>query len=582
MFDIILNNMLFNIKCFILLIVLLGTYCKSYHTVQINDPSDLDLDYDYSSRFNNVNYLISSCLSYLNSRNIEYTLIFDSLYSTVRNSTLLTSLNNDVDILIPSIVNGTDIKSYLTQDLEIITENNNACNKILIKGVECKLFRLNKNLMLMWKNNSVNWQVSIKNINKHPYINIYTYSINNTKFFIPNDQLINTPIDSFEFDVDDIFPFETKIVKFCSNEETKDGNYSNFHKNCINDIYYKVPISLNILANSEKILKKIYYENGLKAFKFNSLTTLPITIFNSTSILPTSIYSPPLLGSNQLVLFRLILSRLIKTFIKYDISYSLIFGSLLAAVRNKVLIMPYDDDIDLVIPEKINGISIKEIISKNLKEAVSSSHCTISKKKKGGCQVWKITSNIFLTWKVNGVNWKVSMMGHKLPFIDIYTYSNNKTHIYIPPKQLINGHIHRFEQKIEDALPFKPKKFKFCGEKLNADSTYTNLYHKSFTEPFTEPIELNIMQNSEIILKKSYGNDVLTTCITSHNHAHSKFVNSSFPCQLLPERYFHHHKNNSGRNNNIHIVIFDYNLAKKIALLSLMFTAFSVYYFHRM
>jgi hypothetical protein len=583
--------MLFNIIFFIFLIVLLVTSCKS-SDVKIKNVSSsnnilndhfntVDVSLDYSIKFANVNYMMSSFIYFLDNRNIEYSLIFDSLYRAVGNNTFLTSLTDEISIIIPSIVNGTDVLSVLTQDLKIITEESVLCNMILINEVQCIVFRINENLSLIWENNGVNWKVSMNGRN-FPYIDIYTYSINNSSLFIPKNQLINTPIYTFEYDINDILPFQSKSMKFCDDIDEKiDGieyNYSEFYINCRADIYYKVPISLKVLSNSEKILYKLYNENGLKQFKFNSLTTLPLTIFNSTSILPTSIYSPPLLGSNQLVIFKIMLSKLINLFKKNNITYSLIFGSLLAAVRNKVLIMPYDDDIDLVIPEKINGKSIKDIITENLEEAKGSQHCSDSKKKKNGCNVWKITSNIFLTWKNWGVNWKVSKMGHKLPFIDIYTYSQNKTHIFIPPVQLKNGHIHQFEIKINDALPFKRMSMKFCGEKLNPSSSYTSLYHKIFSEPFTDPVELNIMRSSEEILKKGYGKDALTTCKTSHNHAGKKFINSSFPCHLLPEKYFHHYKNNSARNNIVHLVIFDYNLVMRIGLLFLMFTALYVYY----
>jgi hypothetical protein len=542
-------------KCFIFLIVLLVTSCKSSEVVLKNISSSnkilndslvtLGVNIGYRTRFSNVNYIISSFLSFLDNRTIKYSLIFDSLHRAVRSNAFFTSLTDEISIIIPSIVNGTDIQSVLTQDLQIITAKSSLCNMILINGEQCNVYQINKNLSLTWENNGVNWKVSM-NGRKYPYIDVYTYSINNTKLFIPENQLINSPINTFEYDINDILPFQSKSMNFCDdiskNNKGSKHNYTEFYINCRADIYYKIPLSLKVLANSEKILFKLYNSNGLKQFRMNSLITLPMITYNSTSILPTSIYSPPLLGSNQLVIFKIILSKLLNLFKKNNVTYSLIFGSLLAAVRNKVLIMPYDDDIDLVMPDQINGKSIKDIITYNLEEAKGSQHCSDIKKIQKRCIVWKISRNIFLTWKDWGVTWKVSTMGHKLPFIDIYTYLQNKTHIFIPPSQLKNGHIHQFEIKIRDALPFKPMRMKFCGEELDNSSNYTVLYNKTFSKPFSHPILLNIMGSSEEILKKGYGKDVLTTCKTSHNHGGKKFINSSFPCHLLPEKYFHHNR----------------------------------------
>jgi hypothetical protein len=61
-------------------------------------------------------------------------------------------------------------------------------------------------------------------------------------------------------------------------------------------------------------------------------------------------------------------------------------------------------------------------------------------------------------------------------------------------------------------------------------------------------INVNIPANPDDILVEGYGEDVLNTCKTSYNHKH--YANSkpmfniikkaSFPCSLLPEKYYHH------------------------------------------
>lgn len=306
------------------------------------------------------------------------------------------------------------------------------------------------------------------------------------------------------------------------------------------NIFISIFIFINILCLSASTNNLLQESFPIKFYN-SSTKFLPFQKFTINSILPAYIYSPPILDNNSLIILKILLIEFQSYLREKNITYSLIFGSLLSAVRNGILILPYDDDIDIVIPSIINNTSINKILTNNLITAKHSYYCSYLNKKKGNCKVWKLKNNLILTWKKKGVNLKVSYKGRKFPFIDVYTYSINRNIIFIPSHQLINGHVFKFQHKFNDVFPLQSIKINFSGENINTSS-----YNSSFRNDYSNnQIVVNIMSLSKKILQKDYGNDCLTICKTSHNHHSKRFVNSSFPCKLLPEKYYHHNRNNT-------------------------------------
>lgn len=76
-------------------------------------------------------------------------------------------------------------------------------------------------------------------------------------------------------------------------------------------------------------------------------------IYNQTDILSSNVYNPTVTTlENQIKLKKLLL--VFQNFLtSREIPHALIFGSLLSAIRNKILILPWDDDIDIVIPQYV-------------------------------------------------------------------------------------------------------------------------------------------------------------------------------------------------------------------------------------
>ena len=181
-------------------------------------------------------------------------------------------------------------------------------------------------------------------------------------------------------------------------------------------------------------------------------------------------------------------------------------------------IMPWDDDIDMAIDDAFVAKLTKDLPSKS-----SSAWC---KKQSSSCKVWILnhTENIDIVWKNWGMPFKVVRRGERLPNMDINTYSRSNNVVTVPPNQLKNGHIHTFSVKDKWMFPtqFAP----------------LTIGQRTLSAP--------VPAESEVVLKHMYGNDVLSTCITSHSHGSicrmrgfcenamaNHLPKVTFPCSLL-------------------------------------------------
>ena len=161
---------------------------------------------------------------------------------------------------------------------------------------------------------------------------------------------------------------------------------------------------------------------------------------------------------------------------KKNIKYFVAFGTLLGVIRHGMR-MPWDDDIDIL-------ISIKDL--DKLLDGLD--NLTNNKNSKFG--KYKLTNKIVLEYKKIGIPVKIYFKGY--PFVDINLYEIINGNIVVPEEQLINGHIHTFNQKYDEIFPLKKGKL---GDKV-----------------------VSIPNKSIDILKNQYGNDVLKICKITYNH----------------------------------------------------------------
>jgi hypothetical protein len=158
------------------------------------------------------------------------------------------------------------------------------------------------------------------------------------------------------------------IISFClSYENNANIGIPQSNNDNINDVNnISVPYYLNNVTNNT-VYRNSSFKNIVEHF-----------IYNETDILPSKIYSPTVTTlENQIKL-----KNLLQTFHKFleirHIPHSLIFGSLLSAVRNKILMLPWDDDLDMVIPQYLrykmtdNNLTIVTKRNGNIKDVLVS------------------------------------------------------------------------------------------------------------------------------------------------------------------------------------------------------------------
>ena len=217
-----------------------------------------------------------------------------------------------------------------------------------------------------------------------------------------------------------------------------------------------------------------------------------------------------------------------KHFERNHIDWFATFGSLLAPVRNGIMMLPWDDDIDLAIP-----MAMRYRMSEGLKEATDVTHawCTMEQKRENLCNIWELTDDgIYLLWKFWGIPWKVYntrrlFKGFHLTFIDIYEYVHSTKTIYIPNRILKHGQVRVWSIPLEHIYPIGSMSVAFSGE-VERDPS------------LGESVTVNLPHNPSAVIELTYGQDAMELCKTSFNHNDREFIKSTFPCTLLPEQFY--------------------------------------------
>lgn len=204
------------------------------------------------------------------------------------------------------------------------------------------------------------------------------------------------------------------------------------------------------------------------------------------------------------------------------------FGNLLAIVRNGVAVVPWDDDIDLVVDDRAGDFMKK--MTAGLK---SVSKDAVKGPKYGLKYAWELPGGYILYYKTSGNRWKMHPKGRGYPLLDLWPYKKKPDAPemnWFSPKILQNGHIHKFE---------KP------------NSWYGSLT-KTMTVPFSvdipDLIEFSVPDDVLAAVVDDYGDDALTQCKVSFVHRgctyskaecaqaeRSRMQHLNFPCVLLPE-----------------------------------------------
>jgi hypothetical protein len=201
-----------------------------------------------------------------------------------------------------------------------------------------------------------------------------------------------------------------------------------------------------------------------------------------------------------------------------NVLYFPVFGSLLASYRNNIAILPWDDDLDFVVDNR--GGDVLDKITSGLREFTDKSQCSEP------CKMWYLTDDIIITFKTTGVPIKVSKINKYFPVVDVTTFGEDGEYIVTPKSELATGHIHTFRKRKDWIFPLQKRQTMFSFETK-------------------QPLRLYVPYNSNALLIDDYGADVMTTCITSHNHKlfcqkrNCEHVSANhlpklvFPCSLL-------------------------------------------------
>jgi len=289
-----------------------------------------------------------------------------------------------------------------------------------------------------------------------------------------------------------------------------------------------------------KLWKKLNCTKRMKVYD--------VQVFDINKTLTPEIYQPVLTVTEYFELMR-IFTALNKFLAARNIPYTVVFGSLLGSIRNNVLILPWDDDIDIAIPTKLRNNQTIDLLTHGLKSLKKGHWC---KKNGTKCQIWEIQKDVYLTYKHTGIPLKVTGR-NTYPGIDINTFDIINNKVIIPSKQLKNGHIHEFIHNVDNFFPLQQYELSYSGIILNSSYANRNALKKL--------INITIPFKPSNMMKIDYGENAMTICKTSYNHhpfcssescenpMANHIVKAEFPCKLLPENYFHHHIKLSNKTN---------------------------------
>jgi len=205
------------------------------------------------------------------------------------------------------------------------------------------------------------------------------------------------------------------------------------------------------------------------------------------------------------------------------------FGTLLAIVRNDVAVVPWDDDIDLIVDNR--DLDFKSKMTNGLKKASKSQ---VKGPKWMLKEAWELPGGYILYYKTDGCRWKIHPKGRGYPIVDLWPFekkSDAPELNWLDPKIIRYGHVHTFE---------KP-------DTWYGDMTKTVAVKFSVDVP--DLIEFPVPDDTLAALVYDFGEDALTTCKVSFIHSqgckfsktecerakHSRMQRLQFPCVLLPE-----------------------------------------------
>ena len=204
------------------------------------------------------------------------------------------------------------------------------------------------------------------------------------------------------------------------------------------------------------------------------------------------------------------------------------FGTLLAVVRNDVAVVPWDDEIDIVVDNRAADFKKRLTggLTKASKKAVKGPKYMLK-------EAWELPGGYILSYKTSGCRWHVHPKGRGYPLLDLWPFKKKPGAPevdWFSSERLKNAHVHKFE---------KP------------DEWYGNLT-KTITVKYSvdvpELVEFPLPDDALDLIVDNYGEDALTQCKVSFVHSgcqysktecerakHSRMQRLQFPCVLLPE-----------------------------------------------
>lgn len=147
-----------------------------------------------------------------------------------------------------------------------------------------------------------------------------------------------------------------------------------------------------------------------------------------------------------------------------NITFFVAFGSLLGLTRHGRR-MPWDDDIDLMIPDD----SVMRFVE-GLDSVASSPWCPDTSscdfkprlhaqqvQQSSGCCAWRIQGRVLVSWKPIGMPFKVST-DKEYPLLDFNHYHETDGTLVVPGEQLEYTHFKSFQVPLKEVFPLVSKK----------------------------------------------------------------------------------------------------------------------------
>lgn len=219
----------------------------------------------------------------------------------------------------------------------------------------------------------------------------------------------------------------------------------------------------------------------------------------------------------------------VRRFESQNISYFPSFGTLLAAERNGVLVLPWDDDVDFT--SRDDG-GFKTQMTRGLKRLHGVTTFCFNRERgvvNQKCEYWELAPGVVLVHKQNGLKWKCAAEGTHYPSVDIWTYSTRTGKAVIPPAQMKNGHIHFWERDVGTLVTKRVRRVRFSY----------------FSD---ETVAMRYPENAKRLNRLNFGNASAETCKTSFDHKEwchgaecgysgNEGRNIFFPCRRLNEHF---------------------------------------------